>query len=366
MLNKDIKYSLNDVAIQPVMESFISHRCECDPYYEDEMLPLMTAPMSSVVNDKNYKQFLENKITPIIPRTVSLGKRLELCLNEGIWVAFSLKEFEETFIDNKASVDTTTKHALIDIANGHMVKLFETIEKAKRMHGVKLQIMVGNIANPETYRTLSLCGADYVRLGIGNGAGCLTSSNVGVNYPMASLIDECYKLRCTGNFAKIIADGGIKGYGDIIKALALGADYVMCGSIFNKMVESAAQLKIHETGKIYLDDYGGVPFVFNEGQEINETKMAYSLLKIGAPLYKEFYGMSTKKAQTLMGKEALTTSEGKLIQNNVEYTMKGWVDNFVDYLKSAMSYTNCKILNQFVGEVTLNVISNNAYNSYNK
>lgn len=365
MLNKDIKYSLNDVAIQPVEVSHISHRYECDPYYEDEMLPLMTAPMSSVVNDKNYKQFLENGIIPIIPRTVSFGKRLELCLNEGIWAAFSLKEFEETFIDNKASIDTTTKHALIDVANGHMYKLCEIIEKAKSLHGVKLQIMVGNIANPETYKTLSLCGADYVRLGIGNGAGCLTSSNVGVNYPMASLIDECYKLRCTGNFAKIIADGGIKGYSDIIKALALGADYVMCGSIFNKMLESAAQLKTHEINKIYSEEYG-MYLNLREGQEINDIKLAYSLLKIGAPLYKEFYGMSTKKAQSLMGKETLTTSEGKVIENNVEYTMKGWANNFIDYLKSAMSYTNCNILNQFVGEVTLNVISNNAYNSYNK
>ncbi len=63
--------------------------------------------------------------------------------------------------------------------------------------------------------------------------GALTSKNVGVGYPMASLIKECYDISCIlDKPAKIVADGGMKNYSDIIKALGLGADMVMLGSIF--------------------------------------------------------------------------------------------------------------------------------------
>lgn len=71
-------------------------------------------------------------------------------------------------------------------------------------------------------------------------SGCTTAANVSINYPMGSLIAECYKQKTQlGLKTKIVADGGMRNYSDIIKALALGADYVMIGSTFNKAIESA-------------------------------------------------------------------------------------------------------------------------------
>ena len=68
---------------------------------------------------------------------------------------------------------------------------------------------------------------------------CLTSENAGIGYPLASLMKECYEVsQSINNPAKIVADGGIKSYSDILKALALGADYVQIGSLFNKALES--------------------------------------------------------------------------------------------------------------------------------
>lgn len=83
--------------------------------------------------------------------------------------------------------------------------------------------MVGNVANPETFVNLGMAGADYVRCGIGGGNACTTAANVSINYPMGSLISECYSLRKQyGITTKIVTDGGMKNYADIIKALALG------------------------------------------------------------------------------------------------------------------------------------------------
>ena len=156
---------------------------------------------------------------------------------------------------------------------------------------------------------------------------CLTSTQTGVHYPMASLIDEVKKLRDRGNKTKIIADGGISGYSDITKCLALGADYVMMGKVFTKA-------SLH-----------GEPI----GSEV------------------PYYGMSTKAAQREMGGLGNKTSEGKSVMIKKEYTLTGWTENFTDYLRSAMSYTGANNLEIFKNFTECHVISpNSSYAINNK
>ena len=147
--------------------------------------------------------------------------------------------------------------------------------------------------------------------------------------------------------AKIVADGGMQTYSDIIKAIALGADYVMLGSILNKCLESCGQNYILK--KIKITQNG-----------------ANKYYELGGNVYKKFRGMSTKEVQKKWGSKILKTSEGVVRFRKVEYTIDGWVNNFEHYLRSAMSYAGALTLDEFRNNTELVIISGNSYKRFNK
>lgn len=343
--DKDIKVDFNDILITPAITTDINSRSEVNPFTENGFLPLFTAPMDTVISHENCDLFWEHKINICLPRG-------EFGTNNQMFLSYSLKDFELNYLTEKLSGE---HYVLIDTANGHIQRLIDVIKTAKLLYGDTMVLMAGNIANPHTYKLLSDAGADYIRVGIGNGNGCLTTQQLGIGYPMASLIRECYYMSLSlENPAKIVADGGMKEYSDIIKALALGADYVMLGSILNKCVESCGKTFIRGNGRpIEISNYEAINHFKNA--DLGESK-----------IIKEFRGMSTKEVQKKWGNETLKTSEGVVRYRPVEYTLEQWVDNFESYLRSAMSYVNARTLEEFVSNSEFINITNNAHNRFKK
>lgn len=431
MIDRNIGYGYNDLCIVPSDLTTINSRSECNPFYKDGNLPIFASPMASVVNTSNFNLWESNNIIPVLPRNINYNIRLDY-LKQNKWVALSLSEFEELFINDNSFMNNNSRavKVCVDLANGHMKKLINLCKIAKNKYQDKLIIMTGNIANPETYKEYCDAGIDYVRCSIGSGSCCTTASNTAVHYPIASLIDEINNIKksrkhiyepaydkfCT----KVIADGGIRNYNDVIKALALGADYVMVGGLFASFIESAGEIvegynfinldnttdyenDIKIINKQFDSDYllnkiiikGPLSMsdkfdIYNDCEGVDTLKITlggnliqyFYIFDIYNPnlheaikrsivdLYKfkkQMYGMSTKTAQRLIKSDnELKTAEGIEKTIDVKYTMKQWVENMIAYIRSTMSYCNAYSLDQFIGKQTLKVQSTSEIYSVNK
>lgn len=381
-----IYYSYKDVTILPSIISNIEHRSSCNPYYDNGLLPLFTSPMDTVVGEENFSSFYNESIVPILPRTVDVNKRLKNS-TDGKWSAYSLSEFERLFCNGLNVIQSDSIFALIDVANGHMSKILDVSRRAKNLYGDKITIMAGNIANPQTYIQYAEAGIDYCRCGIGGGNCCITATQLGIFCPMATLISDIYNIKKfllsqgKKKLPKIVADGGVRNYDDIIKALALGADYVMCGSIFSKMMESSANKFLGKDSKVRLrfpiERYKNLKFDGNnwvgnytdeflaelESKGVKKDDNAQIVIGKVKSMY---YGMASERGQIALNGSKTKTSEGNMKLLDVTYTMHGWSTNFKDYLRSAMSYIGCTRINDIAecSEVIIN--SKNASESINK
>lgn len=342
-------YSLDEICLMPASVSDVKHRKDVVVLDNHNKFPLFTAPMSCIVDDTNHKTFEEHNINAIVPRSVNWNERMIL-LHQGAWVAVGFNEAQ--FILEKADdymcTNASKLRICIDQANGHMTSLLKLCSDLKDAFGDKIRIMTGNIANPSTYREYARAGVDFVRLGIGGGSVCTTSVQTGIHYPMGSLIIKCKEEK---EFVKksielgakyrsvprIVADGGFKRIDHIVKALALGADYVMLGEILAKTVESAGQHNV-------IGDY------------------------------KDYFGMSTEKAQVLINKASLFKddnfmpkhSEGKIKDVMIEYTLDDWLNDFDHALRSSMSYAGARTLDQYKGHVRWDTMTSDGHKSYMK
>ncbi len=141
----------------------------------------------------------------------------------------------------KSLVQAGANILTIDIAHGHSIQMIETMKWLKdQFPGVEL--IVGNMATPDAVRDLAEAGADALKIGIGPGSMCTTRIITGCGVPQLSAVALCAEIADSYGIP-VIADGGIKTSGDIVKAFAAGASTVMLGSMLAGTIETPGEIK---------------------------------------------------------------------------------------------------------------------------
>ncbi|NLM26388.1 MAG: IMP dehydrogenase [Firmicutes bacterium] len=149
----------------------------------------------------------------------------------------------------EALVEAGVDILVIDTAHGHSRKVIETTRLLKDKFGDQVDIIAGNIATAAAAEALIEAGADAVKVGIGPGSICTTRVVAGVGVPQLTAIWDCAQVGKKYGIP-VIADGGIRYSGDIVKAIAAGANVVMLGSLFAGTQESPGELEIYQ-GRSY-------------------------------------------------------------------------------------------------------------------
>ena len=196
--------------------------------YKIEKLPVVDND-NKLVGLLTYKDITKAKDKPMACKDAQGRLRVAA----GVGVTGDVFERIDALVN--AGVDAI----VIDTAHGHSEGVIKTLKEAKRRYK-DIDIIVGNIATGEAALALAEAGADAVKVGIGPGSICTTRIIAGVGVPQLSAIFEVSKA-LRGTDIPVIADGGIRYSGDIVKALAAGADTIMAGSLFAGVEESPGE-----------------------------------------------------------------------------------------------------------------------------
>lgn len=257
--------SFDDVLISP-QYSGIESRKEVDiSSILDEKrgyrlnLPIIASPMDTISETEMVVAMAEAGGLAIVHRFNTIKKQCEI-LNLAKVRLLAHKERKLLTAaaigvsddDYKERADTLVKNTLVDIlcvdvAHGHHVLVERTIKYLKDTHP-HIHIMAGNIATHEGCRDLTMWGADSIRIGIGGGSACETRTRTASGMPTLQSILDCHLI----NNLKVplIADGGIRNSGDIVKSLAAGANFVMCGSLLSATEQTPGDI-VHVNGNSF-------------------------------------------------------------------------------------------------------------------
>lgn len=160
---------------------------------------------------------------------------------EGLLISASVGVKEEGMKRADILAEAGVEILTVDIAHGDSVMMLETMEYIKKKHP-HIDLIAGNVAMPDGVRRLIEAGADAVKVGIGPGSMCTTRIITGCGVPQMSAVALCVAEARKHN-VPVIADGGIKTSGDIVKALAAGAESVMLGSMLAGCLETPGEIK---------------------------------------------------------------------------------------------------------------------------
>lgn len=223
-------------------------------YEIDLPFPVIASPMDTVCESDMAIEIAKFGGFGIIHRYMDIEKQkaeIAKVAKEGFLVgaAVSIKDAEGNQDSITDLVNAGAALILLDVANGHNVYAVDAVRKIKQKF--KIHVMAGNVSTWDGFLALSLAGADSIRVGIGGGSCCTTRIVTGHGMPtLASIMDVKEMLDRMDVPTSIIADGGIRNTGDMIKSFAAGADAIMIGSMLAGHEESPGEKEYTETGTV--------------------------------------------------------------------------------------------------------------------
>ena len=211
-------------------------------------LPIISSPMDTVSEADMASEMSRNGGLSILHRYCTINEQLAMLSSakyEGRTVGAAIGVTGDYLERAKELAYNGCDLICVDVAHGHHILMKEALAVLKANLPDNIHLMAGNVATLEGLNDLADWGADSVRANIGSGAACSTKIETGHGVPGLATLFECAK---TDRDVKIIADGGIRNAGDIVKALAAGADAVMVGSILAGTNEAP--------GRVFKDSSG--------------------------------------------------------------------------------------------------------------
>ena len=277
----------------------------CAPVLSSPMDTISETPMALAMAQFGGTAIIHRYNTPH-EQTKLISMACDLSKNINIGAAVGISD---DFLQRaKMTTQAGATFICVDVAHGHHILMKDALAVLRDELGPNFHIMAGNVATLQGVNDLSDWGADSVRCNIGGGSICSTRIQTGHGLPGLETIFECAK---TDRNVAIIADGGIKNSGDMVKALAAGADAVMCGSIFSGTDETP--------GKIF--------------EEADGTR------------WKTYRGMASKEAQ-VNWRGRYSSHEGVSARVPYRGSVKKLLEDLERGLRSGLSYSGARSISE--------------------
>ena len=314
-------------------------------------LPIMAANMDGVGTMEMARVLAEKKMFTCLKKTYDISQLVEFFCDsetdnfEYVAMSIGITDYDFRKFCDVFGMCRNLKFVCIDVANGYSERFVEFIRKIRDL-SKNLKIIAGNVVTGEMTEQLILSGVDIVKVGIGPGSACTTRIQTGVGYPQLSAVMECADA-AHGLGGLIIADGGCTCPGDVVKAFAGGADFVMLGGL----------LAGHDEGG---GDVIEKHYITNEIEYTSEEfPQSYELVR-ETKKFVEFYGMSSKKANDIHfgGLKDYRAAEGREVLVPYRGKVADTIQEILGGLRSACTYVGADQLKDLTKCATFVKVSN--------
>lgn len=209
-------------------------------------VPILSANMDTVTEHAMAEAMWRAGGAGVLHRFMSVEKNVDEYLavvksGADAFVSIGVKESDHERA--RALFAAGARFFVVDIAHGHSILMQETLSRLRNQFDDRIFIVAGNVATARGVSDIASWGADCAKVGIGGGSVCKTRVVTGHGVPMFSCIRDCSSAALNSGI-KIIADGGIRSSGDIVKAFAAGADFVMIGSLLAGAPETPGEFVV--------------------------------------------------------------------------------------------------------------------------